>query len=293
VIANKAWEVHPLLDALLNPRFQPDPTQPFLPDTTYTAWRSSQGAPIQPRGIFAFDHVHVEIWCIADHMDPGKSHSSSQEKNRILPAFFAYQPFEPSLVIAFGTGSARPDMTCNGSVFIGSRVFIHDGHPSDDPNPKSEWRSDAFDTLLESTVQNSLFDRFKEFKAAIERKMLAASVNVSTLGLHCNSNFVAVSTVNVTDFKEYAIKDRETILALANAGVTAPVGSVETTHGVIRVQSNAPFMFITGIPNRFGKFDDDMGGKPEAQNYVAGFNAGIAAAYLLPVLNAAYAIEEN
>jgi hypothetical protein len=34
--------------------------------------------------------------------------------------------------------------------------------------------------------------------------------------------------------------------------------SLETTHGLIRAQSNAPFMFVSGITDRVGSFHDEV-----------------------------------
>lgn len=285
LIANKVWEVQPLLNALLNARFQPDPGKPFFPEQLVSPWRDVYGNPPRPRAEYTFKTCTVEIWCIQDHMDPAREGSSSEEKNRIMPAFFSYRDSAPALVIAFGTASSAPGTTCNGSVVVGSNVFIHDGHPQSDPNPDSEWRSTAFGKLLKSTVPETLFQALGTAFTGHNNKLLNVPVLPAAPCLDCRLEYIAVSTVNVTNYKEYADKDAQTMKALKAAGIKEPVGSVETTHGVIRAQSDAPFMFVSGIPNRFGEFGVDMKTQPEAQNYVAGFNAGVVVGYLLPVLD--------
>ena len=71
------------------------------------------------------------------------------------------RPFEaglsPDLVIAVGTaGTCTATPNWNGWVTVGTSVFMHDGHPSADANPFSEWRG-PFDQLLESYIDPSLF----------------------------------------------------------------------------------------------------------------------------------------
>lgn len=76
---------------------------------------------------------------------------------------------------------------------------------------------------------------------------------------------------------------------MRKGGVTNPVASVETTHGIIRLASNAPFAFISGITDRLNHFSDDVSAKDgkgndktEAQNFAAAFNIGVYLASMLP-----------
>jgi len=292
VVANKVWELHPLLNAISNPRFQLDTYNPYLPEELHPVWRWSYGDPPRPRALVELDHTSIEVWCIADHMDPEKSHSSSEEKNRIFPGILDYRDADPALVVAFGTASSSPDLdsSANGSVVAGSKIFIHDGHPESDPNPESRWRTPAAGHLLESSLDPSFFNLFEEIREKVEKKMLLASVRpAQPPRLGAAYDYVGLSTVNITDFREYATQDVAAVATARGSGVTDPIRSVETTHGLIRAQSEAPFFFVSGIPNRFGKFEDDMGEKSYAQNYAAGFNAGIAVAHLLPGLDAYFA----
>ena len=66
--------------------------------------------------------------------------------------------------------------------------------------------------------------------------------------------------------------------------------SLETTHGLIRVQADAPFIFISGITDRVGHFDDEVGSRSYAQNTVAAHNAGIVLAWMIPKVNASLSL---
>ena len=89
-------------------------------------------------------------------------------------------------------------------------------------------------------------------------------------------NFVALSEVNITNYDDYAWTDRLAFERFRSEDPTAPVGSIETTHGLIRIMSDAPFIFVSGITDRLGYFNQDLGPRTVAQNFVAAHNAGIA-----------------
>ena len=100
------------------------------------------------------------------------------------------------------------------------------------------------------------------------------------------SNYTAVGVVNITNYDDYAWADEEALRAFRDAckehRERPPIGSVETTHGVIRLQSETPFIFISGITDRIGHFNMEVGPRPYAQNFVAAHNAGVVAAWLIP-----------
>ncbi len=58
--------------------------------------------------------------------------------------------------------------------------------------------------------------------------------------------------------------------------------AVETTHGLIRVSSDAPFLFVSALPNRDGHLADEVHPRPYAQNTAAAHNAGVVVAGMLP-----------
>ena len=63
---------------------------------------------------------------------------------------------------------------------------------------------------------------------------------------------------------------------------TVRIGSLETTHGIVRLQSEAPFIFVSGITDRIGHFNEDVGLRSYAQNFACAHNAGVATAWLIP-----------
>jgi hypothetical protein len=54
----------------------------------------------------------------------------------------------------------------------------------------------------------------------------------------------------------YPITDAAALTAALAAGAS-PLTSFESTHGVIRLAADAPFIFISGIANRLGHFGDE------------------------------------
>lgn len=65
--------------------------------------------------------------------------------------------------------------------------------------------------------------------------------------------------------------------------------SLESTHGLIRVQSDAPFMFVSGIVDLVGHFSEDVLPRKYAQNTMGAHNAGIVIAWMLPRIDSALA----
>lgn len=52
------------------------------------------------------------------------------------------------------------------------------------------------------------------------------------------------------------------------------MGSIETTRGLIRLMAGEAFIFVSGITDRFGHFNQDLGPRTAAQNFLAVHNAG-------------------
>lgn len=290
LIANKNWEVEPILNALLNYRLRsadlPNPSQLNYP------WTFLQGSPA-PRAIWnSFPGVTIELWCVQDIMDTNWNPSSSQGKNECLPRVINYRTEKPDLVIALGTAGYGSETEDNiGCVVMGSNIFIHNFHPNGE-NPNSKWDDPAnFEKLLPSTIDPSFFNLLDKVAiSAIESRLLKPFLNPSpVIQVLSDRDFLGLSVVNITDYKDYATSDQVGMKAVADAGINLKIGSSETTHGVIRLQSNAPFVFISGITDRAGHFDEDVNGKDskgnvktEAQNFTAAFNIGVCVGWLIP-----------
>ena len=99
--------------------------------------------------------------------------------------------------------------------------------------------------------------------------------------------YVSLSNVNVTNYSDYAWADPEALRALGCAEPKQSVGSVETTHGVIRlVVPSQQFLFFSGIANRLGYFNSETALRSYAQNFVASHNAAVVLAWAMPALMA-------
>jgi hypothetical protein len=96
-----------------------------------------------------------------------------------------------------------------------------------------------------------------------------------------------LGVVNITNYDDYVWADARAVEAFKVAASAAQIGSIETTHGVIRSVSPAPFLFVSGITDTEGLFDYQVTPRVYAQNFVAAHNAGLALSWLLPTLVAA------
>jgi hypothetical protein len=227
----------------------------------------------------------VAVWCVSDLLEhlPDRSayQSSSQRKAQQLPKAFAY---EPDLVIAVGT-AAHPG-TENGRVMVGTNVFMHNFHPNG-ANPDSDWRDGPFDQLIPSTLERSVFEAATQLDTLATSKFLPTPKMTATPAVVAQFDGVSLGTVNVTNASEFANADRATIDSYQNSGSAFPVMSIETTHGVIRAMSTAPFMFVSGVANQVGKFDTEIKPNEYAQNEAAAANAGVVLSAMLPLLDQA------
>ena len=116
----------------------------------------------------------------------------------------------------------------------------------------------------------------------IAKRFLPAPLNLSrdTI-LHVEYASVALGNINVTDYKEYDKTDAETLSAFERVCPFGIIGSLETTHGLIRVLGGPRFLFVSGIVDRLGHFHDDVDPRPYSQNTSGAHNAGMTIAWLL------------
>lgn len=310
-VVNKYWECDPVCWVLTNK---------YILDTCGIAlkWPAILHYPTygplnvsSPRMVFELADARVEIWCISDLLarfpDTPDYQSSSERKMAVMPEIFSYSTMPVTLVAAVGTASSGP--TCppfddkaqddiNGSVVVGSKVFMHDGHPASDPNPASRWRCDYFDQLMDSGLDVGTVAGLgaREPFRNLESLLLCPPTNPATHGQHVyiDVDYAAIGDVNVTNYKEYQAKDQQAGDAFIShcPGNSGGV-SLETTHGLIYAQAKTsvsdggppPFMFISGIVDRYLKFDTDVGPKTYAQNVTGAHNAGVMVAYLISIWN--------
>lgn len=282
IIVNKNWEAEPMLAGMVSNEFRAS-SLPFpevmipLQDKKYTA--------TQPRTVFRFRdsnqqvQLEVKVWCIQDLMDKSKNSSSSEEKYRVLLQLFKSET--PDLIIAAGTAGYISESSYAGSVVVGGRFFVHNGNTNNDD---SKLDLPDFETLLPYNINKMVFGIFNQsFKQKTEVKFLKVPNNPAQRATVLASQYyTAVGSVNVTDYSEYAWVDAEAVSAFRSVEQKFPIGSLETTHGVIRLSSNYPCMFVSAITDREGHFDMEV---TAGQNYVASFNAGIILGQFIADLN--------
>lgn len=271
IIVNKHWECDAVMAALLN----------------YELFRFKLGLPIElnhprnrdlniepkVRAQYNLNGWQVEVWCVSDFLEglPLSHQSSSQQKAIHLSDWINLQ--RPTFVIAVGT-AGYPSMAhnINGSVIVGTNVFVHDGHPNNE-NPNSSLSLPLFGKVVASSISA---ERFAELTDYDEARLLSSMVkppnNPATPMILANYDNLSLGTVNVTDYSEYAKKDSETLQAYKALNMNHPATSIETTHGLLRLLCGDCFVFISGITDRLGHFDDEV---TFGQNFAAAFNAGI------------------
>jgi hypothetical protein len=275
IVVNKNWEVEPVLNAMASSTIR-------ATNFPFPNWLNSpkdgSNRMSSPRSIYQLNGptpLQVTIWCLQDLMNPLKSSSSSEEKFRVLPYVLAAE--NPDMVFAVGT-AAYPDAvnSNNGKVIIGSQFFMHNGHPD---NPDSNFKTDQFDKLLTSNVTSDFFSLLSPTWCGSAVKNFLPVPNMPSVPeILVNQNYVSVGDLNITDYTEYATTDPLTLTAFQDleSGFITP--SLETTHGIIRLSSNAPTIFISAIVNRIKMVNQEA---TPAQNYAGAFNAGVTISNLL------------
>jgi hypothetical protein len=288
VVINKWWEAEAVLNALLSPRVRPTtlpwPVSLNNPrDRPPKTGRLLDNAFPTPRAVFALPNSSVAVWCVSDVLEhlADTDQSSSEKKATNLPKAFGHVP---DLVIAVGT-AAHPS-TMNGAVMVGTNVFMHNFHPNG-TNPDSDWRDGPFDQLLRSTLTAQVFEAATQFDAALTSKFLRTPNLPAPPAVVATYDGVSLGTINVTKSDEFKNADRATIDSYQASGSAFPVMSIETTHGVIRAMSTAPYLFVSGIANQVFKFDTEIKPNEYSQNEAAAANTGVVLAAMLPLLDAA------
>lgn len=304
VVVNKSWECDPVCWVLTN-RYLADTCGIVVPWPVLQTYPSCgpvppQFGPVRPRMVWSSRETTVELWCLSDLLSVFPAtpdfQSSSERKMQVLGDIFAYGTDPVELVVAVGTASSGPDVptldgkgqeNVNGSVVVGGSVFLHDGHPADNPNPASQWRWRSFDEVLRSTAPSSLFAHLTGSVAVLDA-FLCPPTNAATNGprVYASRDHVAIGDINVTDYAEYAAKDREAGEAYKARGGSCGV-SLETTHGLIYATARdafhdrePPFLFVSGIVDRYTMFRTDVV-MPYAQNVAGAHNAGVVVAQLI------------
>jgi hypothetical protein len=272
IVANKIWEADPLVAVLASARARAPGLQ----------WSPSSGTTGLRGYVEAGLHL-AEIWCVEELMDPKANASSSQEKARVLPPILSRPNIKT--VVAFGTASTVDVEPFNGCVVVGTNVFVHDPKP---PGSTSAWQDSRFDQIVGSTLSPKAFavTANPDFRLQVQARLLTPTLNPAKARvLFASYKYVALSDVNIIDYDDYTWADPETVSAFRSREKRLSIGSLETTHGVIRLCSaTSQFMFVSGIADRIGYFNYEVAPSSYNQNFVAAHNAAIAVAQILPAL---------
>lgn len=292
LVVNKSWELEPALSALLNPKFRPKE----LPIPTKLDYpRTKKQGEAYPSAQWVIKDIVFELWCIEHIMTPcpdiikfPRYYSSSAQKNVDLPQIFNYSTDEIALVAAVGTAGFPSGLSKNGSVIIGSNIFIYNTHPNG-TNEESKWDDERFGKLIESNISSDIVNKlrllFSDYatKSFFEKRMLRPPLNSPEIQeVIFDTDLLALSNVNVTKYSEYKELDEKGLNAVKVSVPEKIVTSVETTHGIIRLHTaDKPFLFISSIVDRVGFFDTEVDPKENAQNFSGAFNSGIIIGWLI------------
>jgi hypothetical protein len=272
VFANKWWEVVPLVGVLTNQKACPTE----LSDISRPV--PSGASAVTPRLFLRCHEFDVEIWCVQDLMNPEENPSLTWEKARVLPRAIGTGP-KPRMVLSLGSAACPEGSNQNGSVVIGSSVFVHDPIPAS----AKHWKPPLPDKIVPSDAAKTLDALSKKWVGEATKRLLSPPNNpAKPPEIRLGNGLVSVGDVNVTDPALYAKADKETLDAFAKVAGSMRAGSMETTHGMIRMVANAPFLYVSGFANAVGKFMEEVTPNEYGQNFVAAHNAAIALAWILP-----------
>jgi hypothetical protein len=291
IVFNKWWEFDPGFACILSDYARPIQLRDWWPTfNDHPRPRRNptklpgSPKPVLPRAVFKHKWGQVEVWCISDMLehfpDKGKWQSSSERKAERLPEIFQGDP--PSLVIAVGTASAGDFSSLNGSVVVGTKCFLHNSRPNG-ANSESNWQYDGFDIILDSDFSKEKFtDLLGPSQVELAKRFLPTPLNgAREPSVHAEYGAVALGNINVTDYREYSSTDADTLATFRRRYPFEVLGSLETTHGLIRALGSSRFLFVSGIVDRLEHFHEDVDPMPYAQNTAGAHNAGVTVAWLL------------
>jgi hypothetical protein len=226
----------------------------------------------------------MEIWCIDDL---ATTYGVSSAKVIAMDKITNYGG-APDGIVAFGTAGYPGLPSNNGCAAIGGTIFIRDAS-NDASGTHDNWSWPShMGILIPSKTPVSFFSSVladQEMLYAINAEMISPQNRPSgTLQLIIAADAVGISSVDVPATNPpipYCDTDTKAI-ADARAAGASNIASVETTHGVIRSKwPDAPFIFVTAIPNRVCHFPDEAQNM-YAQEFPSSHNAGVALKHVMP-----------
>lgn len=299
VIADKNWEADPLVAVLTNPKLRPKsaldiwaPGRAGLFTTPASAPRP-QGGPTRRIGIDLSTaggkiEASVEVYCVEDWMGPRRG--TKAKIKHALPGILKAAGAKPDFVVAFGTASFPDTTSYNGCVVAGTNAYLFNPyrHPPTGVahDTSHDWDSRAkVGHLLTSAAGAKFLGALKTDTTVLQFVSLLMSpvpCNPAEPAVIAAANYIALGDINITNYDDFAWADAAAFEQCRKDNPSHPVGSVETTHGLIRLMTDAPFLFLSGITNRLGYFDQEQATNSISQNNIAAHNAGLVLAWLLP-----------
>ena len=289
VVVNKAWEYEPFFNALTNSVLRAE----GLPDPENI---NPVEEPMKlPRATMTLTNIDVVFRCVQNMMDPDVNKSNSEEKMKYMPEILAGD--EADLIISVSTAESTPELesasgSINGSVVVGSKFFMSDQR---DKDPTTTSQLDVSDfKMVEYQIGCDLFNEINRTgDAVISRFIPQNNARASQLYFSASVDYWSVGVVNIMNYSAYAKGDPaayEACKAAINYPIDVPA-TIETTHGIVSMAVNkertgelVPVIFVSPITDRYEHFDDDVD-KAGVQNYIAGFNSGIAVGEILLLLD--------
>ncbi|MDR2672281.1 MAG: hypothetical protein LBC35_03125 [Coriobacteriales bacterium] len=282
VIVNKNWETEPFLAAMTNPKLR-SPELPF-PSVINTP-KDGDNRMSDPRARYRLSNSDVIVRCIEDLMLPNDNTSSSEAKYKVLPSYIHAD--NPDYIISVSTAESAAytstESSENGSVYIGGSFFLHDADPD---NPCSHLIIPPDKVFIPNNMNEAVFALFGGTFAdgATARFIPAVRHPAAKMTCLASPDYAAVGVINITDYSMYEKADKEAREAFDHYGPAdkTTAVSIETTHGVVRLSSDKPILFVSPITDRYECFQEDV---TDTQNYTVAFNAGICVGDMLVALN--------
>ncbi len=311
IIANKAWECHPAMAAMFDAKFafNKEMLKPSMLISCSFPYSAVPGA-LCPRAKWTdtAGYYTVELWCLENIMqvytkpvnpaappktDEQRYYSSSSNKADALSSLFQQLSLtSDDLVVAYGTAGYPSLTSINGSVVVGATNFIYNCFPEDANTQTgtavySNYAANVQTLLCPPTIPSGWFDRLSIALTDAVEQPIAKFFRTRWLNtpnnpaaypsVFYNTDYVALSNINVTDYGRYKYFDEKGLYAAKAQIGSAEIMSVETTHGVIRhcAGINTNFVWVSAITDRAGFFDEEVATRAEAQNFAAAFNGGV------------------
>ena len=285
VLANKWWEATALVSVLEHTR---DIKQKFSasPSALVTERLLSPREYAQsPRIVGELSGIRLEVRCIEDLVGRDHEGSSSYHKQQVLCEAAGCGEFEGALVVAFGT-CASPLPQCAGNVVVGSDVFVFDARESSESDEYAEL-GEYVESVVTSELGRKILDS-SDIQATWTgipiRFVVPPNSSSNKPTVIADLHQVALSVVNVLDNRSYHKYDPLALERFTSKALPGEIRSVETTHGLIRLCIDQPFLFVSGVTNQLGRFEEEFSSAQYPQAFAASHNAAVTLSWLFPSL---------